>query len=261
MLVFLKLGGSLITVKDQPRALRAELLARLMVEIAAARRERPELSLVLGHGSGSFGHLEAAKHGTRQGVRSAAEWAGFAAVQAAAADLNHLVVAAANAAGLPVLNLPPSASAVCADGMIESMALEPLRAGLDHGLVPLVYGDVAFDQVRGGTIISTEDIFGYLAPRLPPGLILLAGIEPGVLTRWPDGEVVPRLAPGARLGEVGGSHGYDVTGGMASKVQQMLFLVSARPGLEVRIFSGQPAGAVRAALLGEAAYGTVISGQ
>jgi len=30
---------------------------------------------------------------------------------------------------------------------------------LSHSLTPLVYGDVALDEVRGCTIISTEQIF------------------------------------------------------------------------------------------------------
>src|SRR2546425_496567 len=111
--VFLKLGGSLITDKATPRTPRLDALARLMNEIAQARETKPELRLVLGHGSGSFGHSEAHKYGTRAGVRTNAEWQGFAEVQAAASQLNRLVAEAARAAGLPIVNFPPSASAIC----------------------------------------------------------------------------------------------------------------------------------------------------
>ncbi len=251
MLVLLKLGGSLITVKDQPRTLRAEVLARLMDEIAQARAAQPELQLVLGHGSGSFGHVEATRYGTRAGVRTPDDWVGLAEVQAAAAQLNRLVIDAARQAGLPVLNLPPSASTVCRDGAIAALAIGPLRAAVENGLIPVVFGDVAVDEVRGGTIISTEAIFSYIAGWLPPRRVLLAGIEPGVLTRWPAGEVLPVVTPGTPLSAVGGSHAADVTGGMANKVQEMLALAQALPGLEVRIFSGVEPGAVQSALLGE----------
>jgi isopentenyl phosphate kinase len=262
-LIFLKLGGSLITNKQTPRTPRREVLARLMDEIAAARQARAELRLVLGHGSGSFGHVEASKYGTRQGVDSPEKWRGFAQVQAAAGDLNRLVCDAARAAGLPVLNLPPSASAVCRDGIIETMAVAPLEAALAHGLVPLVFGDVVVDTVRGGTIASTEDVFRYLAPVLRPERVLLVGIEPGVLAAWPDGEIIPVIADGAALGGVGGAQpgamgGADVTGGMASKVREMQALVRAMPSVSVRIFSGAEPGRVRAALLGEAQPGTLI---
>jgi len=275
-LVFLKLGGSLITDKTTPRALRRETLDRLVREIAEARAARPELKLLLGHGSGSFGHVEARKYGTRSGVRTDDEWRGFAEVQHVAGLLNRLVVDAAREAGLPLVNLPPSASVVCRDGVVQSFALEPVRAALDHNLIPLVFGDVALDAVRGGTIVSTEDVFRYLAVHLRPPRMLLAGIEPGVLTRWPDGDIIPEITVGAgewagewagarfapaptlNLDHVGGSHAADVTGGMASKVSEMRALVESMPDVTVRIFSGEAPGLVRAALLGEASPGTLI---
>ena len=261
MLIFLKLGGSLLTHKHQPRAARRDVLARLLGEVAAVRAAAPGLRLVLGHGSGSFGHVEGARYGTRQGVRTPEQWRGLAEVQYAAALLNRLVVDAAWAAGVPVLNLPPSASAQCADGVLESLAVGPVQAALEQGLVPLVFGDVALDTVRGGTIVSTEDVFAYLAGILRPDRILLAGLEPGVLTQWPDGEVLSRIAPDAILAAVGGAQGYDVTGGMASKVAQMQVLVRRVPGLSVSIFSGEPPGLMRDTLLGQANPGTVIQSQ
>ncbi len=73
-LVFLKLGGSLITDKKRPHTPRMDVIRRLAREIAAARNIRPDLQLVLGHGSGSFGHIPAEKYGTHQGVKSPSEW-------------------------------------------------------------------------------------------------------------------------------------------------------------------------------------------
>jgi isopentenyl phosphate kinase len=259
MLVFLKLGGSLITDKTQASTARPEVLARLMAETAVARAHRPDLRLVLGHGSGSFGHMEARKHATRAGVHTAAEWQGFVEVQAAAGELNRLVADAARAAGLPVLNLPPSASAICRDGVLTAFAVQPVALALAHGLVPLVFGDVAFDEARGGTIVSTEDVFSHLAIALRPERILLAGIEPGVLTRWPGGELVQLIGRDTKGAAIGGSHAADVTGGMASKVQQMQLLVQAMPGISVRIFSGAEPNVLRETLLEEVQPGTLIA--
>jgi len=258
MLIFLKLGGSLITDKNSARVPRLQTLTRLLAEVAAARAARPELQLVLGHGSGSFGHVEARRFGTRQGVRTLEEWHGFAEVQAVAGLLNRLVVDAARATGVPVVNLPPSASAVCRDGVIESLAIAPLQVALEQALVPLVFGDVAIDDERGGTIVSTEDVFAYLARALRPAQVLLAGREAGVLTHYPDGVIVPHIRPGEPLNAVGESQAVDVTGGMAGKVRAMQALAAAVPGLTVRIFSGDLPGLVQATLLGEAQPGTTI---
>ncbi len=257
-LAFLKLGGSLITDKHQPRTPRPTVLARLMREIAVAREARPDLELVLGHGSGSFGHAEAKDLGTREGVQSAEAWQGFARVQAAAGLLNHLVLEAARAAGLPVVNFPPSASAICRDGALAVLAVAPIQNALEHGLVPVVFGDVAIDETLGGTIVSTEDVFRFLALRLEPGRVLLAGIEPGVRTHWPEGDILDVITPATPLGGIAGSQAADVTGGMANKVQEMLELVKCMPALEVVIFSGVEPGRVQAALQGDHVPGTRV---
>jgi isopentenyl phosphate kinase len=53
-LVLLKLGGSLITDKSVPYTPRFDKLAELAADISAALQTSPQLSLVLGHGSGSL---------------------------------------------------------------------------------------------------------------------------------------------------------------------------------------------------------------
>jgi isopentenyl phosphate kinase len=67
-LVLLKLGGSLITDKTRPYTPRLDKLADLATEIAQALRTHPHLLLILGHGSGSFGHTAAKKYGTKDGL-------------------------------------------------------------------------------------------------------------------------------------------------------------------------------------------------
>ena len=259
-LIFLKLGGSLITDKTAPRTPRPEVLRRLAVEIAEATKANPEMRLLLGHGSGSFGHVPARQYNTRQGVQTPEQWRGFAEVWRDANALNRLVVDALYEAGLPVIAFPPSACVTARDGQVVDWDITPLRQALDVGLLPVVQGDVIFDAARGGTILSTEDIFMHLARYLRPARLLLAGIEPGVWPEYPprlDGAargIVPEITPNnikEVLPALGGSQATDVTGGMASKVRQMLALVQELPGLEVLVFSGLQPGAVREALLGE----------
>jgi isopentenyl phosphate kinase len=260
-LVFLKLGGSLITEKDQAHTVRKATLQRLAREIASACRDNPNLRLVLGHGSGSFGHMAARKHNTRQGVASPQQWAGFAEVWNEARALNQLVVEACCEAGLPVIAFPPSANLIASRGQVVRWDICALQTALSHNLVPLVNGDTIFDEQLGGTIFSTEELFQYLAHKLHPARILLAGIEQGVWTDFPacthlepfiDSQIYQRLS-----GQVGGASAPDVTGGMAQKVELMLSLASEIPGLQALIFSGEQPGLVYQALSG-AAPGTLI---
>jgi isopentenyl phosphate kinase len=260
-IVFLKLGGSLITDKTRPHTVRADVLARLAGEIAAALAQDPTLRLVIGHGSGSFGHVPAKRYGTRQGVQTEQAWRGFVDVWREANALNRLVMDALAQANLPALAFSPLASVTASDGRPATWQLAPLQAALSHGLIPVIQGDVVFDTARGGTILSTEDLFVYLAGVLRPRRVLLAGIEPGVWADFPAcTRLIPEITP-ANLGGVApslaGSAATDVTGGMASKVGEMLALVQALPGLEVLIFSAETPGSLCEALLG-ARPGTCI---
>lgn len=254
-LVFLKLGGSLITDKTQPHTPRLDVLTRLAIEISDTIRKYPDLRLILGNGAGSFGHVPAQKYNTRQGVRTPAEWEGFAEVWREAATLNNLVTDALHEAALPAIAIHPSSVVTAHDGLVVSWDLLPLRTSLEVGLLPVIHGDVVFDTVRGATILSTEDLFEHLARQLFPRRILLAGLEEGV---WIDYSTrtnfIPEITPSnvfeATTG-LGESDATDVTGGMASKVAQSLSLVESIPGLEVLIFSGMIPGNVQAALSGK----------
>jgi len=256
-LIFLKLGGSLLTDKTRPQALRGDVLARLASEIVGALADCPDLRLVIGHGSGSFGHMAARRHNTRAGVSSPEGWRGYAETARAAALLNRHVVDALWEAGVPALAIQPSASAQCRDGELLVLDERPIRAALEHGLAPVIYGDVALDTVRGGTIISTEEIFAWLAPRLAPVRVILVGEVAGVLSADPAsgiaGELIPEITPETLPGvaqALGGSRGVDVTGGMVAKVREMLALVQATPALAaVQIISGLTPGSVRSTLV------------
>lgn len=261
--IFLKLGGSLITDKAKIEHARTPIIRRLAREIKAARDARPDLRLVLGHGSGSFGHVAAKKHGTRAGVQDAAGWLGFAEVAASAARLNQIVVDICLRAGVPVVSLPPSASARCEDGELVYLDTFAIRALLDNGLVPLVQGDVALDGVRGATIVSTEEVFIYLVKSLRPTHLFLAGEVAGVYEQIDlSGAIIPVITPdnlAQHAAALGGSRGADVTGGMIEKVNLMLEVVKEHPTIEVRIFSGAQRHNVKRLLCDpSAAIGTAI---
>jgi isopentenyl phosphate kinase len=254
-LYFLKLGGSLITEKTRPHTPRLGVLDRIALEIARVMEFNPHLHVLLGHGSGSFGHVPARRYATRQGVSTPEEWRGFAEVWREAAALNRLVVDALLRAGLPVVAFPPSASVFAGAGVVQEWNLEPIRRALNAGLLPVIYGDTVFDSVMGGTILSTEDLFAHLAQELKPECILLAGLEAGVWADFPVCEnFITEITPAAfQEGSISlsGSAAADVTGGMRSKVEHSLAMVQQIPGLEILIFSGEEPGAVEKTLLGE----------
>ncbi len=270
-IIFLKLGGSLITDKTKPYSPRLDSLERLAGEIRSARAAQPGLKLLIGHGSGSFGHFAVkeslephpyAPHESRGSEASQAFWRGFAEVWYRASQLNRFVVEALHTAGVPVMSFAPSAMARAEGGKIKSWDTSRVQEVLEAGLVPLIYGDIAFDPVKGGTILSTEMLMFHLAHGLHPKTVLLAGLEAAVWADFPRRqqriEKITARSFAALSGGIGGSHGTDVTGGMRSKVEEMLELVGQLPELTVQIFSGEEAGNVQKALSGQV-VGTLIA--
>lgn len=263
-LVFLKLGGSLITDKHTPRTPKLDIIERISNEIAVSLKENPELRIILGHGSGSFGHYSAKKHGTRNGVRSEEDWLGFTEVWHDASSLNRIVMNSLQDAGVPAICFPPSGNLISQNKEVISWNLAPIISALENDLVPVIYGDVVFDRSLGGTILSTEDLFVYLALNFNPGRILLAGREPGVWEDYPDNKSILAEITPADLASfeksIKNSGAPDVTGGMESKVKQMIQLAIQRPSVRTLIFSGEKPGLIQSVLAGETS-GTVIYSQ
>jgi isopentenyl phosphate kinase len=254
-LVFLKLGGSLITDKNTPHHARLDIINRLASEIAVGLHDNPSLRLLIGHGSGSFGHVPAKKYHTRDGVSTTEGWRGFAEVWQEAKALNTIVMEALIGTGLPAIAFSPCAQVLTRSHNIIEWNTTQIFRSLKNDLVPVIYGDVVFDSVVGGTILSTEEQFEYLAGIFKPARILLAGIEPGVWKSFPErDDFYPTISP-SNLEDVdthlAASESTDVTGGMRSKVHSMMNLVLARNCNEISIFSGLEPGSVYNVLSGK----------
>src|SRR5436305_5618703 len=127
MLTFIKLGGSLITDKREEQAFQVDRMQRVAQEISRALAVKPDLQLLIGHGSGSYGHVAAQKHGTMKGVQTPEQWRGFAEVEIVARRLNNLVVETLFEAGLPIFSIQPSSSARCNEGKLLHMESEPVQ--------------------------------------------------------------------------------------------------------------------------------------
>ncbi len=260
--IYLKLGGSLITHKDTPLSARKGIIQRLAYEIASFLNEDPKARLILGHGSGSFGHATAKKYGTINGVYSVDEWVGFADVWYQARYLNQLVMEALHEAGVVAISIDISNFWVSTKQKIKKSDLQVFEKLLEKQIVPVVYGNVIVDETLGGTIFSTEKIFSTLSNYFLPKRILLAGIEDGVWEDFPKNtKLINKITPASLYANnnfLKGSENPDVTGGMYSKVETLLPLLNLNKNGEVFIFNGLVPNAVKNALLNKNRYGTFL---
>ncbi|KAF0112071.1 MAG: hypothetical protein FD147_338 [Chloroflexi bacterium] len=260
-LFFLKLGGSVITNKGLANTANLEKIDEIANEVHRAQRDDRELVLLLGHGSGSFGHIAASKYHTRDGVNTFQQWQGFADVGSRARALNQIIIERLLLAGVTAISFSPCSSIIANDRKIIEWNTLLIEKSLLANIAPVIYGDVVFDQKSGGTILSTEELFEHLAHKLNPERILLAGLETGVWKDFPSrNELIAEITPDSfedDKKEVRSSTSPDVTGGMRSKVEEMLSLVKRLPQLEVQIFSAMEPENVYSALMGSK-IGTVI---
>jgi len=240
------------------------VIERLAAEVArgaVAAAERG-VRLVVGHGSGSFGHVAAARYGIAAGISSAAQLPGVSLTQERAAALHWQVVTALAEAGASPFSLAPSSSLVAAAGSPAELADEPLLLALERGLLPVLYGDVVLDRELGVSICSTESLFTLLARRLPErGVTVRRAIWLGETTGVYDreGGTLTRLTRSdlhTAGAAIGGARGTDVTGGMHHRVETALALADL--GVPSLIADGRVPGLLESALAGHPVPGTVI---
>lgn len=253
-LVFVKLGGSLITDKSLPYTARQQVIDRLCGEIREARRVR-SLTLVVGHGGGSFPHVSASRYQTARGIVDQGSWDGYVKVHADAVRLNTILCSALIAAGERATELQPSAVALSRGGRIVEWFMPPLEKLLEAGVIPVPYGDVCVDLAQGCCIISTEEILRFLAARLRPSRILLVGKVDGVLDA--EGRVIATLGAveleRLRSAQLASDGVADVTGGMLHKIER-----AREMDAPVEIINGLVPGLLQRALLGERGLGTTF---
>lgn len=257
-IVLLKLGGSLLTDKTRDDTDRPEVIERLAGEIAAVLAGPRPPQLVIGHGSGSFGHAAAARSGLAAGLGTPERLRGVVDTRERAVELHRRLVAALARAGALPYSLAPSSALVTAGRRGVSFHLEPLLLALGNGLLPVTYGDVVMDREQGAAIASTETVFLALADAgLPITRALWAGATDGVLDE--DGRTIPQIVSGASQSAetaAGAAAGTDVTGGMRHRLAAVLELAAC--GIPSLLFDGRVPGRLTAALRGEAVAGTVV---
>lgn len=261
-IVLLKLGGSLITDKRRAGVVRRATIRRIAEELASAARRPRGPRLIVGHGSGSFGHAAAAGGGLTPGADATRRLDAVVRTQHRAAELHRLVIAALVKAGARPFSLAPSSFLCAANGRVGRSFVDPVFAALDLGLLPVVYGDVVLDRDRGALVVSTEQIFLLLAAeaarrRIPVARAVWLGETDGV--HDDRGARLTRLSAAGALrtaGHVHGASGIDVTGGMALRLRTASAL--AKSDVSSLIADGRRAGTIAAAITGRLPGGTRV---
>lgn len=250
-IVCIKLGGSLITDKNNPYTTRPQIITQLITELKKALQDNPDLNLVLGNGAGSFAHQSAHKYDTNNGFSDQRGALGACVVHADAMKLNSILVEECLKQSLPVYSLQPSAMMIANNRSLSDSYWSVLDTLLDKKIIPFVYGDVILDTSIGSTIYSTDVLFTHIATHLHTKnhsvRIIHVGNYQGVLNK--EGNVIPHISPDTYnliKDALTSSKFTDVTGGMKLKVDEMLKL--AKSGITSHIVDGTVPGNITKAL-------------
>lgn len=242
-MIVLKLGGSVVTAKDQPETVDEEALTTAARHIGAA-----EEALVLVHGGGSFGHHHADRYGVTETDGTHGGDA-IAAIHDAMCRLNDQVLSALRDAGTSPIGVHPLTAGYRDETGTLTLPTDHLGVMIREGFLPVLHGDLIAHVGAGATVLSGDEIVVTVAESLGADRVGLCSDVPGVLD--PDGSVIESIGSYNEVASVlGKSESTDVTGGMAAKIRALAelsapanvfgldgldaFLSGERPGTTVR---------------------------
>jgi len=256
----LKLGGSVVTVKDRPFTPNEKAIKRLADEIARSNVE----SLVIVHGGGSFGHPVAKQYEIDRGYKDSSQIIGFSKTHQAMTTLNKLIVDSLIDHNVPAVEIQPSSCIITKSGRIQTMEQRPLTKLLRMRFVPVLYGDAVPDSDMGFAILSGDQLVSTLAIRLNADRIIVGSDVDGICTADPKIDPSARLIHHVSLSElkklqprIGKATVTDVTGGMLGKMMELIPAIERR--VQVIIVNAAKPNNVYKALKGEKVVGTVIN--
>jgi len=235
-LIFIKLGGSLIT-KKKPYTADFKKIKEIAKEIHFLRKKMG-FKLLIGNGGGSFPHISAKKYRTAEGLINKNSIRGISIVSNDASKINKIVVNELIKVGENAVSVQPSAIFLAKKGGMKSVYIEPIKMYLKYDMTPVVYGDVIMDEKRGCTIFSTEKIFDYLTKKLKPQKIILMADVEGVYDF--QKRIIPEINKKnfSKIEKfLKGADKIDVTGGMLHKVKEAIDM--SKGGAKINIIGGK----------------------
>ncbi len=259
-LILVKLGGSVITDINKPKTPKLHEIRRLINEIKVAGKHK---KIIIGHGGGSFPHVPAQKYKVSFGFINSKSAIGTSVTQRSASELHHIIINEMIKAGLSALSFPPSSGAVANKKRIISWNTKAIVKALSLNFVPVVYGDITLDNKQGVCVVSTEEVFRYLATKLKPTKIIIGTDVDGVFSADPqtvkDAKIITKIGTSdiRKVAFSSINRKYNVTGSMQSKVK-LLCEISKKNSVTCQIVNARIPGRIHDAILGKPVISTII---
>lgn len=248
-IIIIKLGGSIVTEKSAEKPVIRTNHVTKIARIIAKHYNPQRYSLILIHGAGSYGHLHAYRHKLSLGTKDHPEKT-FRATENQYLDarLNSELTTIFIQEKLPVVGMPTRTLAINKNGALASLSIESIEAAIRVGVIPLLHGDMVFDQAWGLSILSGDTLMVKLAEHFNTKKVFFASDVDGIFSEDPHLSKKAKFIPRIHFDKIGKelvlgqSHHRDVTGGLSKKFSALYTLPSLKKifffnGLKVLNFS------------------------
>ncbi|MHA1171598.1 MAG: isopentenyl phosphate kinase [Candidatus Heimdallarchaeota archaeon] len=258
-LIVLKLGGSLLTDKSTAYKLREKVMKAVAVEIKECIDLGLIKTLVIVHGVGSFGHPPVLKYNLHKGFRSKDQLISMSKTQQIVNEFRTTIATIFLEEGIPI-NLMHASSMIVGDKMvINDYNFNSLKGFLSLGMVPLIGGDMMYDNNMGFSVCSGDQIAVVLSRVLHAKQLLFATDVSGVFDKDPKSDEEAHLLREINVNEIeqlfskqNETGKTDASGKMRGKILSLALIKDQiQEGLDVVILSMNKKGVLKNYLKGQ----------
>ncbi len=220
--ILIKFGGSAITDKTKEEQINQRNINLLVSQLKKILEKNKNYHFIIGTGAGSFGHIQVNKYNLKNNITSEKQKLGFSIITNLVQTLNQQVIKTFLENNLPAISIKPNS--IFLSEKKNYFFIKIIIEALKQDYLPVLYGDMVFDQLKGGRVLSTDEIFYHLVKNLIKEKIkiekiIFAGDTDGVLDK--NGKTIPLITKKTfpKIQSVFTENPLiDVTGGMKKKV-------------------------------------------
>lgn len=262
-LYILKIGGSVATFKNLPGFSVQEKLLKKIAKSIKKSLSQKKFDLILLHGAGAGGHQLAQKYNLKKGALTEKSLYGSLESRIVNQKLNLAITEIFLKEGLKIATVHTASAVIYKNNKFKKINYEIIVETLKQGCIPMLYGEMVFDEKLKMAICSGDVIVAHLSKKLKVKKIFFASDINGIFTEDPHLNKKAKLIEEIELNKIkekskiGKSHNTDTTGGLLGKIKNIA--QSNNSNLEtVEIFNGFQSENFEKILLGKNFKHTII---
>lgn len=252
-IILIKLGGSVITKKDEPLTPNLDAIKGIVNQLKTLNKK-----MIVIHGGGSFGHYWSVKYDMHTKPQPY-DSRGISVVHESMIALNQIITNFFIKGKLNVYSFPPMI--FMKNGRLQNDKVNEIIEMTNHNLTPITFGDVIHFKSNNYSILSGDAIMSLLAKKIRPKKIIFAVNVDGLYKNLREKKII-REIKNQDVSVIDSldnkEKDVDVTGGMRRKVKEALLISSY--GLDVMMVNGLKPIHIKRAILGQDFKGTVFRG-